>query len=364
MPKDNANTNANVEANSTPNKENGDAERTNRGEPRGNEEGGDRGDPENNAEQGQSGEEGEQSPESVTAALESNQHAAEVLEHFAANSLPESMTFENATQIVRDALRERMGSCYLYIVAITQKQVAFSTYGYCYCDGGCSTGCGNYDNMAIDYTLDESGGVTFTGEPVPVNLIVQIIPKPAEGGAVTANEGDSGANQQQEGTADMAGENQAGSGEGVEPIVEAPAQGSENAGGDISTNATGAEAPSAPRTLEESLSSMHPDVREVVQEGIALRTQKRTRLISSIVANSNGVYGEEELKARDLADLEKLNTLCAPKADYSGRVFPNGNHEGINANSESQSTVPAAPKAFEKKEVRRGGGLNSHADAE
>jgi hypothetical protein len=66
-----------------------------------------------------------------------------------------------------------------------------------------------------------------------------------------------------------------------------------------------------------------------------------------------------------MSDLEKLNTLCAPKQDYGGRAFPSGNVEGVNINSEreNQNSVPEAPKAFQRKPMRRGGNLNDRSTA-
>jgi hypothetical protein len=282
----------------------------------------------------------ENDPEVVDAEIEANQLAARTLDRLVTNAVDPSITLENARDLLQKALRAAMDNQYPYVLAYTADQVAFEVHTE---DG--------YQNMALNYSIDANGGVSFTGEPVPVNLLLRIVPRDNDGSR--ANEDASGANQQQEGTADMSGNNQ------QQPET----------GGEVQANANGAGNDSAPRTLEDHLAGMPTEMAEVIQEGIELRTQKRKKLVSSIVANSNGQYTEDLLSdtARyPMDELERLNTLSAPKADFSGRAFPREFSEGINANSaEDQMSVPQAPKAFEHPtEPVRGRSLNQREDAE
>jgi hypothetical protein len=285
----------------------------------------------------------EESPETATEQLQANAFAACVLDRLALNAVPSGMTFDNIRQIVAEALREAYENA-CYISAMTSDMVAFEQRH----DSGCGCGCcysyydARYVTMGVSYTLSEDGGVTFTGEPVPVNLIVTIVPKPGNVTAdsnIAANEGNSGANQQdQEGQ--MAEESQNEDQNG-------------GAGGDVNANANGAGNEQAPRDLASFLAAAPPEIAAVLQEGVELRTQQRTTLIERIVANSNGVYSAEDLAGKDIPELKKLDTLSAPQpADFRGRSFPSGHTEGISGNSDSranQRSVPPPPKAFERR---------------
>ena len=283
-------------------------------------------------------------------ALERNEQQAQMLERLVANTVPSGMTFENVREIVQRELRTLYGAndgysdcgCYhyryLYILGITTDMVAFERW---------VRGSEAYETVAVSYSVDENGGVTFTGEPVPVNLITQIVPKPdaSASAEVTANEGASGANQQQE-EEPMAGTTEG----GQTPATETTAEG--QAGGENQVNGAGS-APAAsaePVTLESYLEAAPPEMREMLEEGISLRNQRRKKLTDGIVTNSQGLFTEEDLTGKTMEELQKLNTLSAPKQDFTGRVVPTGRVEGINVNSADeqarQNSVPPAPKAF------------------
>lgn len=73
-----------------------------------------------------------------------------------------------------------------------------------------------------------------------------------------------------------------------------------------------------PKTTEEYLEGLPEEVRESVQTGLRLNAEKRSNLIKTIVDNSNeGVWNEEELKKQDTSMLEKL-AKSVSKVDYSG----------------------------------------------
>jgi hypothetical protein len=319
----------------TTTEENTNAEGTDRGITGGNEEGGNSGDSQGDAQQGGDQHlEAQRLPEQVTAELEANQRSAQILDRFAANAVDPNVTLSDARQVAQVALRDHLNGAFVYVMAMTTELCAYERY---------EEGLG-FQTFALNYSVDANGGVQFTGEPVPVNLLVRIVQR--EVAAPSANEGASGANHEQEGNATMPGEND-------QSQTQTPPEG---AGGDLNTNGAGADA-TAPRDLESSLATLHPDVAAVVREGIELRTQKRNGLIEKIVANSGGVYTAEDLNGKDIPELEKLETLSRPKTDFGGRAFPSGRTEGINTNSraDNQNAVPTAPKAFERKPVNKGG---------
>ncbi len=317
------------EANSN-SQENNNAEGTSRGLDGGNQEGGDSGNPEDHAEQGSDQHlETERLPEQIAEELVTNQRSAEILDRLSANAVDSAITFENARQVAQTALRDHLNGAFVYVMAMTTDLCAYERY---------EEGVG-FSTFALNYSVDRNGGVQFTGEPVPVNLLVRIVQR-----EVSANEGASGANQQQEGTADMSGENNQ---------SQTPPE--EDAGGELNANGAGANAAAAPRTLEEHLTTLPKELADVLREGIETRANKRKSLVSTIVANSNGAYTEEMLQDTErytLDELTRLETLSRPKNDYSGRPLPSSR---TNRDlGENQNEPPAPPKAFQKKDVVRG----------
>lgn len=65
-------------------------------------------------------------------------------------------------------------------------------------------------------------------------------------------------------------------------------------------------------TTEQYLANASPELREVLQEGIAMRNMERKRLIDCIVANKANIYTAEQLAFKPLFDLQALATLAAP----------------------------------------------------
>jgi hypothetical protein len=293
-------------------------------------------------------------PEELAAEVTANAEMAAAYQRLTANAIAPEVTFENARTIVQQALSEKWpagattdcGCCYYggnWISAMNSEWVAFERRDKNY----------NYHTVAVQYSIDSNGGVTFTGEPVPVNLIVSIVPKPAvnSGEGITANgEAIPGANQQQE-EGRMADENQAGA---------------EGAGGDV--NANGAGNPPAPRTLSQYLAEAPPELRDILSESVELRTQKKTKLVDGILANSQ-LFSKDELEGKDIKELEKLHTMSQPKPNFQGRAFPSATEpqgEGISANGQrdNQFTVPEPVRAFSAKPVRRADYSDQGADGQ
>lgn len=297
-------------------------------------------------------------PEAVTAEIEanaSNAAAAAILDRLTANAIAPDITFENARSIVQTALRNAYpengsSECgcyhyrYTYILAMNADWVAFETW---------NRGYESSQTIAVQYSIDSEGNVTFTGEPVPVNLITKIVPiSSGEGMSANAHGGGelTGANQQQK-DGHMAENNTSTTDAG--------------AGGDVVVNGAGGSP--APRTLEAFLAEAPPEVAAVVQEGITLRTNRKKSLVSGILANSQ-VFTEAELEGKDIGELEKLHAMSTPKPDsFEGRANPLFGHvagSGISANNQrdNQQTVPEAPRAFSASPVRKADYSDGNAD--
>jgi len=74
-------------------------------------------------------------------------------------------------------------------------------------------------------------------------------------------------------------------------------------------------------TFDSLIASASPEVREMVQTGIALAHNRRHELIEGLKKNPNNQFSDEELKNMPLATLEKLGAV-AVTADFSGRGAP------------------------------------------
>ena len=99
---------------------------------------------------------------------------------------------------------------------------------------------------------------------------------------------------------------------------------------------------------EQFLASMPETMREPFQEGKRALDERRNEVITSITANKENPYTDEELKAMKLDDLLKLQKIAAPKAVYSGAAA--GPRE-LSGNSDN--TVPSAPVAFTKNSAKQ-----------
>jgi hypothetical protein len=80
--------------------------------------------------------------------------------------------------------------------------------------------------------------------------------------------------------------------------------------------------PTPPATLEETLAAAPPEVREVLEESIALRREQKEGLIGQIL-KATDLYAKEELENMNAADLRKIAQLAiVKKADFSGAAGP------------------------------------------
>ena len=94
-----------------------------------------------------------------------------------------------------------------------------------------------------------------------------------------------------------------------------------------------------PVTAETYISGAPKEVQDVLNDGMALREEKREYLTKGILANEKNVFSEEDLKSMDVAGLEKLAAL-AQVDDYTGRGGPR-------AMTTNSLVAPPPPKVFE-----------------
>jgi len=72
-----------------------------------------------------------------------------------------------------------------------------------------------------------------------------------------------------------------------------------------------------PTTLEEYVQNAPEEHRPILNQAVEMHNTKKANLVKALVANKNNTFTEEELQAKDLADLEKLAQL-AQVQNYEG----------------------------------------------
>jgi hypothetical protein len=104
---------------------------------------------------------------------------------------------------------------------------------------------------------------------------------------------------------------------------------------------SGSEEAKEPPTTEQFLSTASPEIREVLNEGVSLRNQRRDDLVKGLKANERCSFTEDELKAMSLDGLEKLARI-ANIPSFAGQGGGLRTHMG-----EDPSAVPEAPSVFD-----------------
>jgi len=80
------------------------------------------------------------------------------------------------------------------------------------------------------------------------------------------------------------------------------------------------EPPKPPASVEEYIAAAPEGMREVLANGFKAYQAKKQETIKTILANRRNPFTEEELKAKDLDELERLAQLAAPEPDYRGQA--------------------------------------------
>jgi hypothetical protein len=93
----------------------------------------------------------------------------------------------------------------------------------------------------------------------------------------------------------------------------------------------------APKTLASFLSELPDDAREVVQDGLRLRNEKKTSIIAAIKQNSRNPYTDDDLNSMSIAALEKMAALAGAEVNYAGQAIP---REMASADQTGPRTVP------------------------
>ena len=247
------------------------------------------------------------------------------------------MTNEAKRSFLSAAIREKLGSSWVWLMAVYEDTVVYET------DDGL---------FELGYSMSDSE-VTFSeDEPKPVVAQVNFVPPLTvnNDGSIAmdkakfidkliANE----ANKFEEKDKEWLGELDEEKLVKFAPLTEAePAPGNAPAEPVADADGTPAGEPVAdvvPITLEKYIEDAPAEVGAVLSEGIRLQDEKRSTLIASVIANEKNTFTEDELKAMATPALEGMAKL-AGNEDYSGRGAPRTQTTDSNA-------PPPMPKVFE-----------------
>ncbi len=166
----------------------------------------------------------------------------------------------------------------------------------------------NYVCMKVGIDVSDDLQVKFTSEPSEVQIVMQIIDKPED--------------------TKLADNNATQAGGGAAPAV---------------TSETPAP---APVTVESYINNAPAAVREVLEEGMRVQTERKDTLVKSILSTNSGAFSEDELKAMSLKQLMQLATLA--KANVQAAAGPT-DFTGLGAPrlvTEEENTAPTPLKMW------------------
>lgn len=250
------------------------------------------------------------------------------------NAIPDTITFEDIRKLVQNALAKHLNKNHVYIYVATATQVVYETYSCGYgCGYGCSCGSARYGFWAQDYSVDNDGVVTFTGEPQEVVLMTKITPVVNAAGG--ASQEDGGAPSVNEGNDDMTVNAGQGDGTGAAttsvPVSPTPAPAAAEPAPVVNASAA-AEAPKV-QSLDDWMKSAPPEVVAVFQGAQKVQADRKDELIRGILANSANTMSEDQLKGFDLTTLEGISKLALNAQPASSDQHFYGGRGGLAVNA-------------------------------
>lgn len=238
-------------------------------------------------------------------------------------SVPENFFTDDIRTMLSKAVRKTYsaGGESTYLVGFTTNLAVYEIYmsgkGYC--------------TYQVPFTMDAQGTVTFSGTPVEITLITQIMPvqNQRKDETMTTKTAD-----------ELAAEALAANATAPKPAPVATPAAAPVAPASAPASAppsnpppptNAAAAPTEPKveakvdekpvkyaTVADYVAAAPAELQEVLNEGIRLQAEKKAKLIKVLVdAKERCTFSEEELKAMGVPMLEKLAKL-ADAPDYSG----------------------------------------------
>ena len=246
------------------------------------------------------------------------------------------MTNEAKRSFLSTAIREKLGSRWVWVAAVYEDTVIFET------DDGF---------FELAYSMSDST-ITFSeDDPKPVVAQVDFVPpltvneegspamdKDAFIDKLIANESNEFKEEDKEWLKNL----EEGHLEKFAPSAEATPNGDVPKNDGVKIDGEG-DTPT-PLTLQQYIADAPAAVGAVLSEGIRLQEEKRSTLIAGVIANEKNSFTKEQLEEMNTPTLENLAKLAGSE-DYSGRGAPRAQTSDPNA-------PPPAPKVFPGPETK------------
>jgi len=231
-----------------------------------------------------------------------------------ANAIPDGIMDADVRKLLSYELRKNSSDCYVY--GFTASKVIYETW---------SRDSYTYSIMQRSYTIDGSKHVELMDDASEVLLMTEIIPA-----------------ERQPGTSDMAVNS---------PTTEEETQMTTNADGTPTTPAETVVTPAAsapvvanaspaPRTMAQYLDEMPTEMRESMQMGMKLLSDKKAGIITALKASGRCKFSDEQLAGYDLAMLETLEALANVQPSFEGRAMPRQHSQS------NDDVAPPMPELF------------------
>lgn len=217
-----------------------------------------------------------------------------------ANSIPDGLMDCDVRKLLAEALRTSNPAEYSWVVGFTASMVIYETY---------DTTIDRYATMQRAYNIDDSKVVTLGDTAERVNLLIEIMPASSTNPKVNANskettmaDNPNNTNTNPEQSATVVANNTTVP-EGVtQPVVTVP----------------------KPRTLQEYIAGMPPEMQEVFNSGLKLHQKRRDELLTSLKASGRNKFSDAELASFNMDTLEKMAELAHVQT-YEGTASPRSN---------------------------------------
>lgn len=108
--------------------------------------------------------------------------------------------------------------------------------------------------------------------------------------------------------------------------------------------------PAAPKTLAEYLNTVPAEYAPVVRNGVAAYNRDHEALVQNVLKHPRNKYTVEQLRAKDLSELQVLNEFCAEEKPASQNDFGGqGGAPVANADAKPEDLLPLPVMNFESK---------------
>lgn len=244
------------------------------------------------------------------------------------NELPADMTFNNAREILVHALDNAEDCDFCYLCQLTRNKVVY--FGWC-----------DMTARQRSYTLTDNRSVTLGDDIEEVFLLTEVVPINNADKAPTNNSGDTKMSKENQGAdtdAPITNKGDAGSNETDTPNANNSPEGENSSGANANPEAPKASANAgsdtaeptvseAPKNMADFLNSVPAELRDTLQESVALHANHKSEMIKELVANKACDFSEAELNDMNLQTLRRVAKLAniptyaanasAPAADLS-----------------------------------------------